>query len=189
MRFTGLRERLREEGGFTLPEVLVAMTMMVTVLFALYAIFDMSLRVFSFGNDKIEAVENARIGLERMEREIRAAYPQDDDTLLNTWTDDTISFYNKPAGNIAYSVYQTGDGNYALGRSVDGGDRQPVVEFLDGTGGADFDYCKSATDCSSEVTNEENIEMVRITLKTRVPGRQDGTQVLTTTVDLRNRQP
>ena len=68
---------LKNEGGFTLPEVLVATTMMVVVLFALYSIFDMSIRVFSFGNDKVEAVENARLGLERMEREIRAAYPYD----------------------------------------------------------------------------------------------------------------
>lgn len=68
---------MREEGGFTLPEVLVATTLMIVVLFALYSIFDMSIRVFSFGNDKTEAVENARLGLERMEREIRAAYPYD----------------------------------------------------------------------------------------------------------------
>ncbi len=68
---------MREEGGFTLPEVLVATTLMVAVLFALYSIFDMSIRVYSFGNDKVEAVENARLGLERMEREIRAAYPYD----------------------------------------------------------------------------------------------------------------
>ena len=46
----------KEESGFTLPEVLVAMVMMLTVMFALYSIFDMSLRVFSFGNDKVEAV-------------------------------------------------------------------------------------------------------------------------------------
>jgi prepilin-type N-terminal cleavage/methylation domain-containing protein len=68
---------LREEGGFTLPEVLVATTLMVVVLFALYSIFDMSMRVFSFGSGKTEAVENARLGLERMEREIRVAYPYD----------------------------------------------------------------------------------------------------------------
>ena len=68
---------MREEGGFTLPEVLVAMTLMVVVFFALYAIFDMTIEVFGFGNDKVEAVENARLGLEKMEREIRAAYPYD----------------------------------------------------------------------------------------------------------------
>ena len=68
---------LKKEDGFTLPEMLVTMTMMIVVLFALYSIFDMSLRVFSFGNDKVEATENARLGLERMAREIRAAYPYD----------------------------------------------------------------------------------------------------------------
>ncbi len=68
---------LREEGGFTLPEVLVTMVIMLVVMFALYNIFDMSIRVFAFGNDKTEAVENARLGLEKMEREIRAAHPGD----------------------------------------------------------------------------------------------------------------
>ena len=71
-----MRKRLfREQGGFTLPEMLVTTMIMIVALFALYSIFDMSLRVFKFGNDKVEAVENARLGLEKMEREIRAAYP------------------------------------------------------------------------------------------------------------------
>ncbi len=76
-----MRERLlrvlREEGGFTLPEMLVTTVIMLVVMFALYNIFDMSIRVFTLGNDKAEAVENARLGLEKMEREIRAAYPVD----------------------------------------------------------------------------------------------------------------
>ena len=73
-----LRTRfLREERGFTLIEMLVTMMIMLVVLFALYSIFDMSIKVFSFGNDKVEATENARLGLERMEREIRSAYPVD----------------------------------------------------------------------------------------------------------------
>lgn len=69
------REFVREESGFTLPEMLMTILVMLVVLFALYSIFDASIRVFSLGNDKVEAVENARLGLEKMEREIRAAYP------------------------------------------------------------------------------------------------------------------
>lgn len=131
---------MRDEGGFTLPEVLVAMTLMVVVLFALYAIFDMSIRVFGFGNDKVEAVENARLGLEKMEREIRAAYPYDkpagQDHLF--WSpgypatgaippSDRVSFGNDLDGNrriecppppapssacetITYDVYRSGGG-------------------------------------------------------------------------------
>ena len=69
------RRALREQGGFTLPEMLVTIVIMLVVLFALYSIFDMSIRVFSFGNNKVEAVENARLGLEKMTRELRGAYP------------------------------------------------------------------------------------------------------------------
>ena len=51
---------LKEERGFTLTEILVTIIIMIVVFFALYSIFDMSLRVFSFGNNKVEAVESAR---------------------------------------------------------------------------------------------------------------------------------
>lgn len=68
---------LRDQSGFTLPEMMVTIMIMLTVFFALHSIFDMSIRVFGFGNDKVEAVENARIGMERMEREVRTAYPVD----------------------------------------------------------------------------------------------------------------
>jgi len=55
--------------------MLVTIIIMMVVFFALYSVFDMSVRIFAFGSNKVEAVESARLGLERMEREIRAAYP------------------------------------------------------------------------------------------------------------------
>jgi len=73
---------LKEEGGFSLPEMLVTIVIMMVVFFALYSVFDMSVRIFSFGSNKVEAVESARLGLERMEREIRAAYPIDSNSYL-----------------------------------------------------------------------------------------------------------
>lgn len=57
--------------------MLITMVLMTVVLFALYSIFDMSLKVYSFGNNKTEAVENSRTGLERMQRELRGAFPLD----------------------------------------------------------------------------------------------------------------
>jgi Tfp pilus assembly protein PilW len=77
MRLVMTSRLLREERGFTLTEMMVTTMVMIMMLFALYSLFDMSLRVFAFGNNKVEAMENARLGLERMEREIRAAYPVD----------------------------------------------------------------------------------------------------------------
>jgi prepilin-type N-terminal cleavage/methylation domain-containing protein len=78
VRARTIRERfLREENGFTMIEMMVTAMIMVVVLMALYSIFDMSVRMFSVGSNKVEAAESARLGLEKMEREIRAAYPVD----------------------------------------------------------------------------------------------------------------
>ena len=63
--------------GFTLPEVLVTTIILSFVLLALAGLFDASLKVFSFGNNKVEAVESARVGMGKMEREIRQAYNYD----------------------------------------------------------------------------------------------------------------
>jgi len=73
---------LKEERGFTLSEMLVTIVIMMVVFFALYSVFDMSVRIFMFGSNKVDAVESARLGLERMEREIRAAYPVASDSHL-----------------------------------------------------------------------------------------------------------
>jgi prepilin-type N-terminal cleavage/methylation domain-containing protein len=78
MRAVAVRERfLKEERGFTLVELMITTIIMMIVFFALYSIFDMSVRIFSVGNNKVEAMESAREGMEKMEREIRAAYPVD----------------------------------------------------------------------------------------------------------------
>ncbi|CAN5697834.1 hypothetical protein BH24ACT22_BH24ACT22_19350 [soil metagenome] len=178
---------LREEDGFTLPEALVAMLMMVTVMFALYAIFDMSLRVFSFGNDKVEAVENARIGLSRMEREIRAAYPYnkpgEDNIRLSTREPDRISFGND-VGPIDRKIDEGEEISYysndkkllrrkgSLSRTV----VAPVPKE-----GLKFEYLEA--DGVTVAENESDTAIVSITLKIEVDGRS---QTLSTNVALRN---
>ena len=114
---------LKEERGFTLPEMLVTIIIMMVVFFALYSVFDMSVRIFAFGSNKVEAVESARLGLERMEREIRAAYPVGSDSHLffdanglatinppqAMPTDDQITFGNE------HGVEGAGDGEIKCG--------------------------------------------------------------------------
>ena len=87
------------------------MLMMLTVMFALYSIFDMSLRVFSFGNDKTEAVQNARLGMEKMEREIRAAYPVDKGN-----DEDHLFFVSGDPSNESFP----GDQTITFGHDLDG---------------------------------------------------------------------
>lgn len=185
-----MRERfVKDESGFTLPEVLVAMVMMLTVMFALYSIFDMSLKVFSFGNDKTEAVENARIGVAKMERELRAAYPEDrandNETLLFPDTNaDTIVFRNDLDGNriaepdeeIRY--YVSADDEKLLRKEGSGsGDGDSVAESLSSL---NFDYQTA----QGAPTTFDAAEIVEIELVVNVDGR---TQTINTDVALRNR--
>jgi prepilin-type N-terminal cleavage/methylation domain-containing protein len=205
---------LRGEGGFTLPEVLVTMVMMTTILFALYSIFDMGIRVFSFGNDKVEAVENARLGLEKMARELRAAYPYD--KIKDTPTDTSLPHLFWNSGYPATAAFPASSsitfGNDRNGNrkietdseqitySLSGGspatllrNGQPVVEFVkdvDGDGTA-LGFRFFDANGNEILTNEEaKIAIVRIKLEIAVNrGGRSGpvTQVLQTDVALRNR--
>ena len=195
-----IKRLLGEEGGFTLPEMLVTIMIMLTVLFALYNIFDMSIRVFSFGNDKVEAVENARLGLEKMEREIRAAYPYDktDNSAANDYlfppggfTSNSITFGNDSDGNRKIDsaneqITYTMSGNSLRRNSL------PVVEFVKANG-LTFEYL-GAKDCTPGTflcpqLSEIDISVVRIKLEIEIDRGNLGkrTQTLTTDVDLRNR--
>jgi len=198
---------LREEDGFTLAEVMVSMLIMLISMFALYGIFDMSLRVFSFGNDKTEAIENARLGLERMERELRAAYPYN---ILDTDAANDNVFYgygydqpltSNPADSITF--FNDRDGNYVedasserVTYSLSGGsppallrNGQPLIEFVQ-PNGLSFTYCASVNDCPPSVSIlEKDVKMVRIELQVSVDRGLAGpaTQTLSTDVALRNR--
>lgn len=216
MKLVHARERLsKDERGFTLPEMMVTMVIMIVMLFSLYSIFDMSLRVFSFGNDEVEATENARIGLERMERELRAAYPADRAdpnkrylffTTSNPGagavpaTSNQVTFGNDlngdgkvtcpGGGTCEYITYKlTGSTlvrNATSTGSTSTAGNQAVVEFVE-PNGLEFTYLDSNGDDYSG-TNESKIHGVSITLNVRVEGgEQDGTQTLTTDVELRNR--
>lgn len=183
---------IRDETGFTLPEMMVTIVVMITVLFALYNIFDTSIRVFSFGNKKVEAVENARLGLEKMEREIRAAYPYDkaggNATLLPSgYSTSKITFGNDLNGNrkvdasdeqITYEL--SGGSPPTLLRSS-----QPTVEFVK-PGGLKFEYLKKDGTIAG---SESEVSIVRIKLSVEVPqgSRPPVAQELTTDVALRNR--
>jgi hypothetical protein len=183
---------LREEGGFTYPEVLVATMLMVAVLFALYSIFDMSIRVFSVGNAKVEAAENARLGLEKMEREIRAAYPYDkangNTTVLATWTANQITFGNDLNGNHVVDsgeviAYRRNASDPTILEREKGGTPQPVIDYVDGLS---FQYLNRF---GASALSEGEIAIVRINLAIRVDRSAGGpaTQTLTTDVALRNR--
>jgi type II secretory pathway component PulJ len=199
--------RWNGEAGFTLVEVLVAATMMFAVLFALYAVFDVSVRAFGYGGDKMDAVGNARVALDRMEREIRAAYPYDpttdpprrylfldplDPTMPAVPTATRIAFGNETGGDRKISASEV-VGYYLSGhdlRRSKGGSVQTLVDSV-ATDGLRFTPCRSADDCppAVAVTDEAEVRLVRIELAVEVErrGEDPARQRLATDVYLRNR--
>jgi type II secretory pathway component PulJ len=201
------RRLWKGEEGFTLVEILVAATMMFAVLFALYAVFDVSVRAFGYGGDRLEALGNARLAMGKMEREIRAAHPYDLTSnpqkkylFLNPTnpaqpavpSTTRIVFGNEVGGDrrigssevIGY--YLSGD---ELKRSK-GGSVQTLVDSVS-TGGLHFTLCRSADECPPAlvITDEAQIRLVRIELAVEVEhrGGDPTRQTLTTDVYLRNR--
>ena len=203
----GAGRRLSENAGFTLVEVLVSATMMFAVLFALYGIFDVSVRAFGYGRDRIEAVGSARLALGRMEREIRAAYPYDPtatppkrylflDPLNPTTpavpTSTRIVFGNETGGDRkigASEVVGYHLSGHDLKRSK-GGSVQTLVDSV-ATNGLRFTPCRSANDCppAAGITEEAEIRLIRIELTVEVErrGQDPARQRLATDVYLRNR--
>jgi len=199
--------RRRGEAGFTLVEVLVAATMMFAVLFALYAVFDVSVRAFGYGGDRIQAVGDARLALGRMEREIRAAYPYDptstppkrylfvdplDPTKPAVPTATRIAFGNETGGDRKIGASEV-VGYYLSGHDLKrskGGSVQTLVDSV-ATDGLRFTPCRSADDCppAVDVTDEADIRLVRIELAVEVErrGEDPARQKLATDVYLRNR--
>jgi prepilin-type N-terminal cleavage/methylation domain-containing protein len=200
-------ERRNGEAGFTLIEVLVAAAMMFAVLFALYAVFDVSVRAFGYGGDRIEAVGNARLAMDRMEREIRAAYPYDQTTdpprmyLFLDPLNPTVPAV-PTATRIAFGNETTGDrkigtseviGYYLSGHDLKrskGGSVQTLLDSV-ATDGLRFTPCMSAEDCppAVAVTDEAEIRLLRIALTVEVErrGEDPARQRLATEVYLRNR--
>ena len=195
------------ETGFTLVEVLVSAMMMFGVLFALYAIFDVSVRAFGYGGDRLEAIGNARLALGRMEREIRAAYPYDltsdpprrylfldptDPTRPGVPSATRIAFGNETGGDRSIEGSEV-IGYYLSGHDLKrskGGSAQTLVDSIP-SDGLRFTPCRSPDDCppALAMTDEAEIRLLRIELAVEVRrrGQDPARQTLATDVYLRNR--
>ena len=199
-----MRRRAGREDGFTLPEALVAVVMTAAVLLALYAVFDASVRHFAAARGNAEAAQAARLGLARMEREIRAAYPRDkaggDATLLTNFGEERLAFGNDLDGNRTTLNPATGLADskerisYTLGAGGaplrNGGLLVGTAGDIDGDGRAlTFEYFDANGD--PVVTGDEaDVYLVRIELEVSADtaaGGEPVERVLRTAVALRNR--
>ena len=61
------------QAGFSFVEIMIAVLISTIVLFAIYLVYASNLTTAAWGNKKVELQQNARVALDMMEREIRMA--------------------------------------------------------------------------------------------------------------------
>jgi prepilin-type N-terminal cleavage/methylation domain-containing protein len=107
---------LRRHDGFTLVETLIAMTMFLLVLMAIFQLFDPSQATYLASTRKMDAQQNARVAMDTLIRQIRmtgyfpenVATPPANPQLTNsvqTATNTTLSVYGDLDGSGASNVF------------------------------------------------------------------------------------
>jgi len=174
--------------GFTIAELLVSMMIGLLILFSVYNIFTNQIRQFKTQSVGLEMLQNARVGLDFIVRELRiagysptGALPacQGTNTATNTpcvgltaIAGGSISFTadldgdgsltpddTNPDENITYAVYADG-GVLCLGRTANGS-RQPAVENISALS---FNYYDGS---NQTTTNLARIRKISVSLTAR----------------------
>ncbi len=86
--------RLRAQGGFTLPELLVAMTIGLMTVLAVYAVLDTTMKQSSRIAGRVNATQRGRIAMDTITRQLRSqvCYSATVPALVSG-TDDVVKFH------------------------------------------------------------------------------------------------
>jgi type II secretory pathway pseudopilin PulG len=99
--------RLREEAGFTIIELLVAMTVGVAVLFALLGLLDTTTRLSASTVDRVETTSRARLAIDLLTTQVRSQLCLGTDLpALTNATPTTMTFYGSLAPEASPLVVQ-----------------------------------------------------------------------------------
>lgn len=171
---------MRDERGFTLAELLVAVAMIAFVLTAVVMIESGTLQAYVVGSNKTEVQQNARVALERMGREIRQT-----SAALTVATATSLQFADQNTGATTYWL----NGN-ALTRTS-GGTDAVVIGAVQALTFAYRDV--NNTVLATPVATPANVYRVDITIQTSSEDAavvanavSDTRAELTTTIKLRN---
>jgi hypothetical protein len=89
----GLR-RARSESGHTLMELVVAMSLGMGILLISFHLLDRSLGLTREVSDRVEAVQNGRLAMDTVTRQLRSQVCLGGEAALVTATGDSVTFYS-----------------------------------------------------------------------------------------------
>jgi len=93
-RLTPLIRRARSQGGFSLPELLVAMMIGLATLLAVFGVLDVSVKQSNAIAGRVNATQRARIAMDQITRQLRSqvCYSTDIHALTDA-RDDSVTFH------------------------------------------------------------------------------------------------
>jgi prepilin-type N-terminal cleavage/methylation domain-containing protein len=104
---------LRDQSGFTLVELMVAMSIFLLILVGIFQVFDPSSRAYSTTERKLDVQQNARVAMDVMSRQIRMAgyFPENIDADNTNDLSNSIQVATESALAIAGDLDGTGASN------------------------------------------------------------------------------
>jgi prepilin-type N-terminal cleavage/methylation domain-containing protein len=196
MHFT--RKQQSPEAGFTMLEVLIAVTLVAMLSIGLYAVLRISLRVWSRGTEYTDANQRNRSVMDLMRKQIASAYPLNtspdqqqqgaaahpifngDDTGFSFVSLDALQFNSSPGLTfVSYEIAQDSNGMYSLIEKETPYTRQLTVETGSTIGLSDSIAVEDNADQFQEITIFDNL--TNCTFEYLDPGTSDTTGTTTGT--------
>ena len=155
-----VRQLRRDERGFTLTELLVVTAVLGLMLTAVGSLMMSSQQAYSFGSNRVEAQQNARVALDLMTRELRGAQSI---TALGGASDITFTVCDASSMTTCTPVsvqYQLSSGN--LNR-ISGGVTETVIG---GVQSLTMTYCAvwnpSTNSCTTAAASAAAVKVIRV---------------------------
>jgi prepilin-type N-terminal cleavage/methylation domain-containing protein len=106
-------QTLRDQSGFTLVELMVAMSIFLLILVGIFQIFDPSSRAYSTTERKLDVQQNGRVAMDAMSRQIRMAgyFPENIDADNTNDLANSIQVATESALSIAGDLDGSGASN------------------------------------------------------------------------------
>ncbi len=121
MRTQRPRRRPSPQAGFTLLEALIASSIFLMILYAVYTVYDVGEASYKKGSRKWDVQSQSRVVLERMGREIRTAgyaSPTKATDPVVIATNDTISIHADVGNGLQYITYSRRDCSGNVGTTL-----------------------------------------------------------------------
>jgi type II secretory pathway pseudopilin PulG len=133
---------IREDGGYTLVELIVVLTILTTVLGSIVALFTAGINAEADQNRRFQAQQEVRLSLDKMRREIHAGCTVSNPATYNTWESSVTVYFpsdNCAAGSHTVTWCTVGSASrYALYRIVSTSCAGATAKFADYLTGANI---------------------------------------------------